>query len=301
MYHSIQDLIDQANSRQLPLSQVILENEMAFTDKTEQEVYESLDRHYEVMTASAQKALAQPQEMIGGLISGQAAKQHNYGQALSGDYLNNVMAMALSGSEVNAAMGLVCAAPTGGASGVLPAVLLATGQKLGSTRKQLLNALLVASGVGAVITKNATVSGAEGGCQAECGAAGAMGAAAIVSLAGGSPEACANAVAIALMNCMGLVCDPVAGMVQLPCSYRNASQAVNAIISADMALAGQDSVIPADEVIEAMYRVGKQLPVELRETALGGIAASKTAKHIASKLTNGELNSYCVDKTLSRP
>lgn len=290
MYYSIQDLIDQANSRQLPLSQIILENEMAFTEKTEQEVYELLDRHYEVMTASALKALAQPQQMVGGLISGQAATQHKYGQALSGDYLNNVMAMALSGSEVNAAMGLVCAAPTGGAAGILPAVLVGTGQKLGSSRRELLDALLVASGVGAVITKNATVSGAEGGCQAECGSAGAMAAAAVVSLQGGSPEACANAVAIALMNCMGLVCDPVAGMVQLPCAYRNASQAVNAIISADMALAGQSSVIPADEVIEAMYRVGKQLPVELRETALGGIAISKTAKHIASKLANGEFN-----------
>lgn len=290
MYNSIQDLLDQATSRQLPLSRIILENEMALTEKTEQEVYAGLDRHYEVMIASAHKALDQPQEMVGGLISGQAAKQHKYGQSLSGDYLNSVMAMALSGSEVNAAMGLVCAAPTGGASGVLPSVLLGTGQKLGSTRKQLLDALLVASGVGAVITKNATVSGAEGGCQAECGAAGAMGAAAIVSLAGGSLEACANAVAIALMNCMGLVCDPVAGMVQLPCAYRNASQAVNAIISADMALAGQESVIPADEVIEAMYRVGRMLPSELRETALGGIAVSKTGKQIANKLAQGELD-----------
>lgn len=289
MYHSMQDLLDQANSRQLPLSSIILENEMALTEKTEQEVYDELNRHFEVMSASVHKAIDQPQEMVGGLISGQAAKQHKYEQSLIGGYLNNVMAMALSGSEVNAAMGLVCAAPTGGASGVLPAVLLGTGQKLGSTRKQLLNSLLVASGVGAVITKNATVSGAEGGCQAECGAAGAMGAAAIVSLACGSPEASANAVAIALMNCMGLVCDPVAGMVQLPCSYRNASQAVNAIISADMALAGQESVIPADEVIEAMYRVGRMLPPELRETALGGIAASKTAKQIAAKLAKGEL------------
>ena len=284
MYQSIQDLIEQANSKQLPLARIILENEMALTDKSEEDVYELLDRHYEVMTASAQKALDQPQKMVGGLISGQAARQRRYSQPLCGDYLNNVMAMALSGSEVNAAMGLVCAAPTGGASGILPAVLLATGQKLGSTRRQLLDALLVASGIGAVITKNATVSGAEGGCQAECGSAAAMAAAAVVTLAGGSLEACANAVAIALMNCLGLICDPVAGMVQLPCAYRNASQAVNAIISADLALAGQSSVIPADEVIEAMYRVGKLMPTQLRETALGGIAASKTAQQIASRL-----------------
>lgn len=288
MYHTIQDLIEQANSRQQPLAQIILENEMAFTEKTEAEVYELLERHYEVMVAGAERALAKPQQMVGGLISGQAAKQYKHESPLSGSYINDVMAMALSVSEVNASMGLVCAAPTGGASGILPAVLLGTGQKLGSTRKQLLDALLVASGVGAVITKNATVSGAEGGCQAECGVAGAMGAAAVVTLAGGSPEACANAVAIALMNCMGLVCDPVAGMVQLPCSFRNASQAVNAITSADMALAGQSSVIPVDEVIEAMYKVGRLLPIELRETALGGIAASKTAKQIASKILNGD-------------
>jgi len=290
MYHSLQDLIDQANRRQVSIARIVLENEMAFSEKTEEEVYELLDRHYEVMVASAQRALQEPQDMVGGLISGQAARQYSYKRALCGDYLNKVMALALSVSEVNAAMGLVCAAPTGGASGILPAVLLATGEKLGSSRRQLLDALLVASGVGAVITKNATVSGAEGGCQAECGAAGAMGAAAIVFLAGGSPEACANAVAIALMNCMGLICDPVAGMVQLPCSYRNASQAVNAVISADLALAGQKSVIPADEVIEAMYRVGRMLPTELRETALGGIAASKTAKEITRKLLGADRN-----------
>lgn len=284
MYHNIQELIEQAKAKQVPLARIVLENEMAYTEKTEAEVYELLEQHLAVMTASAKKALNEPQQMVGGLISGQASKQHQHSNPLSGSYMNDVMAMALSGSEVNAAMGLVCAAPTGGASGVLPAILIGTGRKLGSDRQELLDALLVASGVGAVITKNATVSGAEGGCQAECGVAGAMGAAAIVTLAGGSLEACANAVAITLMNCMGLVCDPVAGMVQLPCSYRNASQAVNAIISADMALAGQCSVIPADEVIEAMYRVGRMMPMELRETALGGIAASKTAKNIAKQM-----------------
>ena len=167
----------------------------------------------------------------------------------------------------------------------MPAVLLATAEKLRASKQQVLDALLVAAGVGAVITKNATVSGAEGGCQAECGAAAAMGAAAVVALAGGTHEACANAVAIALMNCMGLICDPVGGMVQIPCAFRNASQAVNAIISADMALAGLDSVIPADEVIEAMFKVGKMLPEALRETALGGIATTKTAKLITQSVS----------------
>ncbi|MGI6621405.1 MAG: L-serine ammonia-lyase, iron-sulfur-dependent, subunit alpha [Bacillota bacterium] len=284
MYSSIQDLIEQATGRQLPLHRIVLENEMALTGKTEEQVYELLERHYDVMVSSAKKALTQPQQMIGGLVTGVASKQYAYETPLVGKYLNSVMAMALSASEVNASMGLVCAAPTGGASGVLPAVLLGTGEKLGCTKQQLLDALLVAAGVGALITKNATVSGAEGGCQAECGTAAAMGAAAVVTLAGGTPEACANAIAIALMNCKGLVCDPVAGMVQLPCAFRNTSQAVNAIISADMALAGQQSVIPADEVIEAMFRVGKMLPEALRETAMGGIAVTKTARDLTEGL-----------------
>ncbi|MEG0803506.1 MAG: L-serine ammonia-lyase, iron-sulfur-dependent, subunit alpha, partial [Pygmaiobacter sp.] len=143
---------------------------------------------------------------------------------------------------------------------------------------------LVASGIGAIITKNATIAGAEGGCQAECGTAAAMAAAAAVSIAGGSAEMMAAASGIALVNVMGLVCDPVAGLVQLPCSFRNASGAVNALISADLALAGQQPGIPVDQVIDAMYRVGRKLPMELRETALGGMAAEPAAKEIAKKL-----------------
>ena len=166
----------------------------------------------------------------------------------------------------------------------MPAVLITAKERLNSSDEELLQALVVATGVGAVITKNATVSGAEGGCQAECGVAAAMAAAGVVYLAGGSAQMCADACAIALMNCMGLICDPVAGLVQLPCSFRNASQSVNALASADMVLAGQTSVIPADEVIEAMYRVGKKLPAEFRETALGGIAISPTAKEISQQI-----------------
>ena len=284
MYQTIRGLLNLAEERKVPLQQIVLENEMALSGKTEEEVYELLEQHYAVMVGSATKALSDPQAMPGRLVSGRAAKQNNYQGALSGDYLNKIMAMALSGSEVNASMGLVCAAPTGGASGVLPAVLYATEQKLNASLKEMLDALLVASGIGAVITQNATVSGAEGGCQAECGVAAAMAAAALVNLVGGSPEAVSNAVAISLMNCMGLVCDPVGGLVQLPCAFRNASQAVNAVISADLALAGQQSIIPADEVVDALYRVGRQLPMELRETALGGIAITPTAKAIAARL-----------------
>ena len=186
--------------------------------------------------------------------------------------------MALSCSEVNASMGKICAAPTAGACGILPAVLIGLSREKGLSRRKTLEGLATASGVGAIITKNATVAGAEGGCQAECGVAAAMAAAAAVEMLGGSPEEAVNAVALALMNVMGLVCDPVAGLVQVPCAQRNASQAVNALISADMALGGMKSIIPCDQVVEAMAKVGRMLPMELRETALGGVAATAAGK-----------------------
>lgn len=284
MYRKFNDLLKSAEAGGMPAA--VLENEREVTEQSEEQIYEGLERRWQVMQAAAQKALDTPQQMPAGLISGQAQKQHQYARTvtLAGEAVNTAMALALSGSEVNAAMGRICAAPTAGSCGVLPAVLLVVGGQMNATRRQLLDALLVAGGAGAVITKYATVSGAEGGCQAECGVAAAMGAAAAVQLAGGTPDMLGNAVSLALMNCMGLVCDPVAGLVQLPCSYRNASQAVNALLSADLALAGQQAVIPPDEVVQAMYRVGKQLPTELRETALGGIAATPTAAEIEQKM-----------------
>lgn len=166
----------------------------------------------------------------------------------------------------------------------MPAVLISVSEQLKAPQEEVLRALLVASGIGAVITENATVSGSEGGCQAECGVAAAMAAAAVVYLKGGSPEMMINACGFSLMNCMGLVCDPVAGLVQMPCAARNASQAVNALISADMALSGMGTVVPPDEIVEAMYKVGRALPVSLRETALGGIAATPTGKKIRKSI-----------------
>ena len=220
------------------------------------------------------------------LIAGQSRRQAVYarGATLTGGALNEMMARALSASEVNASMGRICAAPTAGACGVIPAVLHFAVQRTSAEEDEAVKALLVASGVGAVITRNAAVAGAEGGCQAECGTAAGMAAAGAVYLAHGSPEACIHAAAIALVNCMGLICDPVAGLVQFPCSFRNASQSVNAITSADMALAGQRSVIPPDEVVDAMYRTGRALPASMRETAEGGVAATPTGRRIAKSL-----------------
>lgn len=272
------------------LADVIAASECDLTGSDENEILHKLDERYEVMRKSARRALSNPQPMVCGLISGQSQKQETYAGTggLSGRFLNHVMAMALSGSEVNASMGRICAAPTAGSCGILPAVLTGLEEEHGYTKEELRSALLVAGGIGAIITKNATVAGAAGGCQAECGAAAAMAAAAAVQLAGGNAQMCANAAGIALVNVMGLVCDPVAGLVQLPCSFRNASGAINALISADMAMAGQTPGIPVDEVIDAMYRTGKKLPMELRETALGGMAAQPAAKEIAKKLAQAQ-------------
>ena len=287
MYHSIADLIGQAKQRGVTIGAIVLENEMALTEKTAEAVCGELRRRYNIMGESIVRALDEPQQMVLGLIAGQSKKQNDYtnaGNTLCGGLLGRIMARALSACEVNASMGRICAAPTAGSCGILPAVISEVARERNAGDEVLMDALLTACGVGAVITKNATVAGAEGGCQAECGTAAAMAGAASVILAGGTPDMVDHCVAIALMNFMGLVCDPVAGLVQLPCSYRNASQAVNAVLSADLALAGQNSIIPADEAIAAMYKVGRQLPPELRETAAGGIAVTPTGKKYHKEL-----------------
>lgn len=286
-YDTIAQLMAQCEGRPERMPQVIYENEIRLTDRTKTEIYAELETRYAVMRLSAEKALHEPQKMVCGLIEGQAMRQQKYAAergGISGAFLNRIMALALSGSEVNASMGRICAAPTAGSCGIVPAVLVGLEEQGGWSKEKMLDALLVAGGIGAVITKNATVAGAEGGCQAECGTAAAMAAGAAAWLFDGTPEQVGDAAAIALIHVMGLVCDPVAGLVQLPCSFRNASGAVNALISADLALAGQTPGIPPDEVINAMYRVGRKLPMELRETALGGMAAEPTARAIAKKL-----------------
>ncbi|MCL2548428.1 MAG: L-serine ammonia-lyase, iron-sulfur-dependent, subunit alpha [Symbiobacteriaceae bacterium] len=285
MYNTIAELLQVAADA--PLWQPILQNECLLTGTSESEVFAKLDEHFEVMFQSANRALTGALQTAGGLIEGIASRQQAYmerNSTISGSLINRAMALALSCSEVNASMGRICAAPTAGACGILPAVLISVGELYNSDRRTVLEGLLTASGIGAIITRNATVAGAEGGCQAECGVAAAMAAATAVQLAGGSNEASANAVSFALINCMGLVCDPVAGLVQVPCALRNASQTINAICSADLALSGMVSIIPADEVIDAMFRVGRMLPPELRETALGGIAATPTAKRLQKEI-----------------
>lgn len=287
MNTTFESLLEKKQKKGIPLWQVIMENEIKEFGSTEETIFEELEKRYEIMIESSEKAKEKPLSTVGNLISGytkNAAEYTETGKTICGDFINKVMTRALSSSEVNASMGRICACPTAGSCGIVPAVLVTMEEEMNIPRRKILESLLLASGFGAVVTENATVAGAVGGCQAECGVAAAMASAAAVYLMGGDDEKCISAFSISLMNVMGLVCDPVAGLVQIPCAQRNASQAVNALISADLALGGMKSPIPPDEMVSSMYAVGKMLPPQLRETAQGGIAATKTGKEIENKI-----------------
>ena len=229
---------------------------------------------------------------VSGMVGGDGARVRDYAareKTLSGDYLTEVIATALSVGESNACMCKIVAAPTAGACGVLPAVLVPLYKQGNIEEEDILKALYVASGIGAVIAFRACIAGAAGGCQAEIGSASAMAAGALTALRGGDAEQIGNAVAMALKNLMGLVCDPVAGLVEVPCVKRNVVGAVNAISCADMALAGVTSRIPVDQVIDCMGDVGRRMPVEFRETALGGLAVTPFGQSVKEKMLKGEL------------
>ena len=287
MYHSCKQLLQMAEAQKVPIHEIVLEQEMKSSGASRVEIIKTMSDRYAIMLASAEKALEQPLPSEGGLVTGIASTQYRYAKqedSLCGGFINTVMARALSCSEVNASMGRICAMPTAGSCGIVPAVLMSVGEKYNKTKEEVILALITASGLGAIVMENATVAGSEGGCQAECGVAAAMAAAGAVELRGGTPAISMEAFSLSLINIMGLVCDPVAGLVQIPCAQRNASQAVNALLSADLALGGMRFPIPPDEVIEAMYKTGKMLPVQLRETAQGGIAATETARQITEQI-----------------
>jgi L-serine dehydratase len=290
MFRNAEELLALTQKRGCRISDIVLARECALTEQTEEAVYDKLRKYLGVMRDAAEAARTKTLPTRGGLISGDSKRLTDYaraGRTLCGDALVQAMARALSGSEVNASMGRICAAPTAGASGILPAVLIGAAERFSLTEKALLDGLLTASGIGVIIDSGATLAGARGGCQAECGASAAMSAAALVEMMGGAPEQAMHAAAIALKNIMGLICDPVAGMVECPCAKRNASGAANAMLSADLALAGIKSAIPLDEVVSAMARVGRMLPSELRETSAGGIAITKTALEHAKRILGG--------------
>lgn len=287
MFNKAVEVLQQCNSGNKKISDIVMERDIISLEITREDLVAKMEEVLSVMKASAIEALDKDIMSVSGLTGGNSKKIEDYknsSKTLSGEFLNGAMAKAFSTSEVNASMGRVVAAPTAGASGIMPSAILSAQQKLNLTDDDMIRGLFTASGIGEICAKNATISGAEGGCQAECGVAAAMAAGAIVEMAGGTPEASFVAASFALTNIMGLVCDPIGGLVEYPCALRNASGVVNAFISADMALAGVQSLIPFDEVVEAMYKVGKALPESLRETAKGGLAITPTAKRLCDNL-----------------
>ena len=287
MFNKAVEVLEQCNSENKKISDIVIERDIISLEISREELIAKMEEVLSVMKSSALEALDKEIISVSGLTGGNSKKIQDYKnnhKTLSGDFLNGAMAKAFSTSEVNASMGRVVAAPTAGASGIMPSAILSAQEKLNLTDGDMIRGLFAAAGIGEICAKNATISGAEGGCQAECGVAAAMAAGAIVEMAGGSPEASFVAASFALTNIMGLVCDPIGGLVEYPCALRNASGVVNAFISADMALAGVQSLIPFDEVVEAMYKVGKALPESLRETAKGGLAITPTAKKLCQNM-----------------
>ena len=285
-FSSVHEMIDLCKESGKPLYEVILESDLAESGLTRAESEAEMHRLWAVMQATSDGYCGADRSMSG-FAGGDAAKVNAAaarGVLYADGYFADVMAEALKTAECNACMKRIVAAPTAGSCGVLPAVLLPLARAGQADEDAVCDALYVAAGFGQVIAARATLAGAEGGCQAEVGAASAMAAAALCNLKGGTPEQCAAAAAMALGNLLGLVCDPVAGLVEVPCIKRNVVGAVNAVSCANMALAGVDYAIPCDEVIDAMGRVGSLLSPDLRETGQGGLAATPTGVRIARQL-----------------
>ena len=273
------ELLTACSAEKLSIYEYTIKDEEIESGLSLELIINKMEKNLKVMKEACEYGIKNPVMSVSGLIGGDAPKIQKYldeGNTLTGGFIVKAMARALSCSEVNASMGRIVAAPTAGSCGILPSAIITAGEKLKKTDRQLINALFTASGIGILIAKNATLSGAEGGCQAECGSAAAMASAAVVEMMGGTPEMCLDAAAIVIKNILGLVCDPIAGLVESPCAKRNINGTVNALTTADLVMSGVKSLIPFDDAVLAMYRVGKQMPCELRETAMGGLAATPT-------------------------
>ncbi|HHW61010.1 MAG TPA: L-serine ammonia-lyase, iron-sulfur-dependent, subunit alpha [Syntrophomonadaceae bacterium] len=285
-YNNAEQLLTLCQEHQTDIAHIALQSECETTGQSSEQIMEKLKHNLAVMEESIQKGLHPHLRSVGGLIGGNAYRLFQYAKQdpLSHPLILYAASYALAVTEVNASMGKIVAAPTAGASGILPGVLFALREARDLSQDQTAHALLVAAAIGKLIATHATLSGAEGGCQAECGSAAAMAAAAAVYIQGGQNEMCLDAAALALKGLLGLVCDPVAGLVEVPCSKRNATCVAHALICADMALAGIESFIPFDEMVDTMGRVGRQLAPALRETAQGGCAITPTALQYTCQL-----------------
>lgn len=287
-FFTIQELVDEANRQQIKISDLVLENQAEALEKSPQEVYDIMDAYFETMIEGTHFRERDNLPSTSGLTGGEAAKVMAYADqnqgGFAGRFFTSAVARGMSVSNCNAAMGRIVATPTAGSCGILPGVLVTLLEEDGVARERLVRALFVAAGFGMIIAKSASISGAEGGCQAECGSASGMAAAALVEVQGGSPQQCADACGMALINQLGLVCDPVAGLVEIPCVKRNAGSIAIALSAATMALAGVDLYIPVDEVIGAMKAIGDGMPASLRETAGGGLAATATGRALRNQV-----------------
>lgn len=286
-YDSVEELVQAAEKRNRNISEIVLEDQAQEMDKSPDDIYKQMENNAKVMEESIAGALKPNIKSASGLSGGDAYKLYKaieQGRSLGGVIMDKVLIKALAIAESNACMGRIVAAPTAGSCGILPAVLLTFKEENNIPRTKMVMSLFTAAAIGMVIAKRASISGAEGGCQAECGSAAAMAAAALVEMMGGSPRMASHACAIALKSVLGLVCDPVAGLVEIPCIKRNAMGASNALVAAQLAMAGIESIIPVDEVIDAMKEVGDLLVPSLRETGEGGLAATPTARELAKKI-----------------
>lgn len=286
MFRNVAELVELAERKHVKIAEIMIEQEAEVTGLSREQIIAKMDQNLTVMEQAVERGLKGVQS-VSGLTGGDAVLLQKYiqsGKSLSGDLILDAVSKAVATNEVNAAMGTICATPTAGSAGVVPGTLFAVKNKINPTREEMIQFLFTSGAFGFVVANNASISGAAGGCQAEVGSASGMAAAAIVEMAGGTPAQAAEAMAITLKNMLGLVCDPVAGLVEVPCVKRNAMGAANAMVAADMALAGITSRIPCDEVIDAMFKIGQTMPVALKETAQGGLAATPTGRKLEAKI-----------------
>ncbi|GAK04670.1 L-serine dehydratase, alpha subunit [Geomicrobium sp. JCM 19037] len=289
MFRNVAELIERTDRDQISISEAMIRQEVEVTGRSREAVLEDMDEKLKIMEDAAKRGVEEDIRSVSGLTGGDGKKLEQYiaeGKGLSGDTVLHAVSRAMATNEVNAAMGMICATPTAGSAGVVPGTLFSLKDKLNPSREAMQRYLLTSGAFGLVVANNASISGAAGGCQAEVGSAAGMAAAAATELAGGTPRQSAEAMAMALKNMLGLVCDPVAGLVEVPCVKRNAAGAAIAMVAADMALAGIESRIPCDEVIDAMYRIGESMSESLKETAMGGLAATPTGRELETKIFN---------------
>lgn len=285
-FDSIQALCDAAQASGVPISQIVLDSQAQQMELPAQELYQHMSGNLQVMRQAVQAGMDPELRSTSGLTGGDAAKMRRYAAqgGITGTFLTGAMARAIAVSEYNAAMGRIVASPTAGSCGILPGTVVSMLEEGRCDEHAAVMSLFTAGAVGMIIAEQASIAGAQGGCQAECGSAAAMAAAALVELQGGSPAQSAHACAMAIKNQLGLVCDPVAGLVEIPCIKRNVAGIAIAFTCADMALAGIESKIPVDECISAMRSVGDSMPCALKETALGGLAATPTGIALRKKV-----------------